>query len=253
MVVIRDRVINGVTESWDANAAIRAAELANNEDPSYRALINLALRHLGERVPAGGSVLDAGCGVGFLTRAMDDAGYDVTAVDPSSESIRQAKLHHPGIADRFQVATISNFASANPTRKFDAVVANMTVHNVDKFQTFFRAAHDLLARNGILYIATPNPRNYLQTRSDLRELVRDLDLAQPQTLHRVHFRIRNHEPHPAPITFYHHPIKEYLATARSVGLEIIDFEQPLHVGPGRPSDTSVMVFAPDADAVRGRG
>jgi 2-polyprenyl-3-methyl-5-hydroxy-6-metoxy-1,4-benzoquinol methylase len=44
-----------------------------------------------ERVPAGGRILDAGCGAGRDTRAFLSMGYDVVAMDASAKMVEAAK------------------------------------------------------------------------------------------------------------------------------------------------------------------
>lgn len=46
-----------------------------------------------QKIPAGGRILDAGCGSGRDARAFKDRGYQVTAFDASPELARLAAEH----------------------------------------------------------------------------------------------------------------------------------------------------------------
>ena len=61
-------------------------------------------------------MLEVGCGAGELARALDDAGYDVVAVDPDAPE-----------GEIFRRTTIEAFDEPGP---FDAVVASLSLHHI---------------------------------------------------------------------------------------------------------------------------
>ncbi|WP_432745295.1 class I SAM-dependent methyltransferase [Streptomyces sp. JH002] len=78
------------------------------------------LGELCRRVPAGGRILDVGCGSGVpVARVLTDAGYRVTGIDISATQIRRAREHVPGAEFAVGDATTASFAPAS----FDAVVS----------------------------------------------------------------------------------------------------------------------------------
>jgi SAM-dependent methyltransferase len=78
------------------------------------------LDELRERVPAGGTVLDLGCGSGIpVARDLSEAGYRVTGIDISEVQIRRARALVP-LAD-FVCADITTIAF--DLGSFDAVVS----------------------------------------------------------------------------------------------------------------------------------
>lgn len=107
-----------------------------------------ALEMLRERVPAGARVADLGSGSGALALRMQDAGFDVTAVDrdvsgtPERVPRLEADLNQgvPGLA----------------RCSFDAAVAVELVEHLDAPVAFLRAALGLLVPGGWLLVSTPN-------------------------------------------------------------------------------------------------
>jgi SAM-dependent methyltransferase len=59
----------------------------------------------------GGPVADVGCGPGYVTRYLHDAGVDAFGIDLSTEMIDIARRDHPDL--RFQVGTMTDLALAD--------------------------------------------------------------------------------------------------------------------------------------------
>jgi 2-polyprenyl-3-methyl-5-hydroxy-6-metoxy-1,4-benzoquinol methylase len=78
------------------------------------------LAQLQERVPAGGAVLDVGCGCGVpLARELAASGYAVTGVDLSAVQVERARRLVPTASFLHADATQVSF----PSSSFDAVVS----------------------------------------------------------------------------------------------------------------------------------
>lgn len=71
----------------------------------------------------GEHILDIGCGTGYLTQQIQNAGAIVKGTDYSPEMIAQAKVSYPDVA--FEVADASNF---NEAAKYDAIFSNAALH-----------------------------------------------------------------------------------------------------------------------------
>lgn len=103
-----------VRRGYDA-ASVRYDE-AYGAETKYRSLLDELCR----RVPAGGTVLDLGCGSGIpVARTLAAAGYRVTGVDLSEVQVRRAREHVP--AAEFVQADVT--AVAFDAESFDAVVS----------------------------------------------------------------------------------------------------------------------------------
>jgi len=110
-------------------------------------------------IPAGATVLDAGCGEGVLSVMLAKKGCIVTGVDLSEPNIRAAEMYarEQGVEGRttFQTGDIEQLAF--PDRSFDYVVSN---HVLEHVPDFLAGARELgrIARNEVI-IAIPTCLN----------------------------------------------------------------------------------------------
>ena len=69
----------------------------NNADAFFEGSVGADMSYMRDKfisfVPAGSSILDAGCGSGRDSKAFLDAGYEVTAFDASTEMCKRATEH----------------------------------------------------------------------------------------------------------------------------------------------------------------
>ncbi|UNO43174.1 class I SAM-dependent methyltransferase [Streptomyces sp. MST-110588] len=103
-----------VRRGYDA-VSLRYDE-AYGAETKYRSLLG----DLCQRIPAGGTVLDLGCGSGVpVARALAAAGYRVTGIDISEVQIRRARERVPQAEFIHADATAVSFGAAS----FDAIVS----------------------------------------------------------------------------------------------------------------------------------
>ncbi len=104
----------------------------------------------------GKSVLDVGCGLGYGARYLRDNGAkNVLGIDYSKESIEIAQSLKRGGLD-FKVHDALRLGTFK--RKFDVVCAFEILEHlpVQGAQSFIDSIYDILNRNGILLLSTPN-------------------------------------------------------------------------------------------------
>ena len=230
-------------ERWDLNAERRDLELSTHSDPSYRALTNLICSYIQSQAidNTKKSVLDVGCGLGYLTQAIDDMGLAVCGIDPSTGSTDRARerAKRSGQSIEFQTLSLEQYASKHPKAKYDIIVANMTLHCVAYLPAFMSAVARILKDTGYMVATIPNPDTYLQGRTDLD--LHQIDLRQEQVLD-MPFRIRGHVPHPVAVRFYHHPYRAYLAASKAASLPVNNIFVPEQIGLGKPRDIALLEF-----------
>jgi SAM-dependent methyltransferase len=97
-------------------------------------------------------ILEVGCGAGYFTYALRQAGFNVTGADISRPAILQAKNH---FGDFYQELDVQ--APVRPGRvRYDIVVMLEVIEHVASPVTFLRAARNFLESRGELFLTTPN-------------------------------------------------------------------------------------------------
>jgi ubiquinone/menaquinone biosynthesis C-methylase UbiE len=112
-----------------------------------------------QRVPAGGSVLDLGCGTGELARTMADAELLVTGSDISAEMLQHAA---DAVASR-----VVDWVQLDPGWRalpfapatFDAVVAASVLEYVEDPTGVLRECCRVLRPGGTVLCTVPDPRH----------------------------------------------------------------------------------------------
>ena len=153
-----------VLTSWNQNAsawmtAIENEEIASRKIVTNKAIINAVLSY------SVNSILDIGCGEGWLTRELTVKGMEAWGVDGVSALIEKARLMNCG---KFQVASyedIVNKIPPTPLKKgglfsdihFDAAVCNFSLLGKETVNNLIRSIPDLLKNNQLLFIQTLHP------------------------------------------------------------------------------------------------
>jgi 2-polyprenyl-6-hydroxyphenyl methylase/3-demethylubiquinone-9 3-methyltransferase len=103
---------------------------------------------------ANSSVLDIGCGNGWLTAWLADLGCVATGIDPSSSGIEQARLAHPHLNFYSSPATpdLLQTLGLNP---FDLVVSTEVVEHCYAPRVWAAACFNSLRPGGQLICSTP--------------------------------------------------------------------------------------------------
>ncbi len=100
-------------------------------------------------LPAGGRVLDAGCGPGLVGEALLRAGYRVVGVDLSAEMIARARQRCASFAECavFEQKSLFDPSLAGP---FDGVISRFVLHHTPDPAAFIRRQVELLRPGGVL-------------------------------------------------------------------------------------------------------
>jgi SAM-dependent methyltransferase len=151
-VAVSDQALLDTQHAFDGVAS--AYDRSNSDNPTLCEMRRRTLAEVTSHVPAGGRILDLGCGPGADDEALARAGYRITAIDWSSAMVEEARkriararvedrvdAHHLGIQELDRLAPTS----------FDAAFSNFGPLNcVPSLADAARLIGDRLRPRGVL-------------------------------------------------------------------------------------------------------
>jgi 2-polyprenyl-3-methyl-5-hydroxy-6-metoxy-1,4-benzoquinol methylase len=146
-----------ITASWQANASNWIDLISNNGIESRRLITNKAIVDaVCKDKPA--SVLDVGCGEGWLAKELYERGIDITGVDIIPELIAKAKEKVPG---NFLVASYEDMylRKISFPQLFYAIVINFALIGKESTEMVLPFLSKILTGSGKLFIQTLHPES----------------------------------------------------------------------------------------------
>jgi 2-polyprenyl-3-methyl-5-hydroxy-6-metoxy-1,4-benzoquinol methylase len=217
-----------IVDSWGRNAApwataVREQQIESRRLVTDRAIIEATL----SRSPR--SVLDIGCGEGWLARALAAAGIEVIGIDAIPALIEQARQTGGG---DFRVMSYEDVAAGKLDASVDAVVCNFALLGNESVAGLFGTVRSLLNPHGSLLIQTLHP---LAACGDAPYL--DGWRAGSWAGFGTDFS------DPAP--WYFRTLESWVRLFAGHGLRLLEMREPLHPQTQRPA--SVIFIAQVAD------
>lgn len=212
--------------SWDANADAWTTAVREQRIPSRRAGTDAAIVQACLRTSAA-TVLDVGCGEGWLARALARAGRDVTGIDASAGLIEQATsvaLDIGGSGGRARFSAVGyeqliadSAALAGP---WELIVCNFALLG-DPLTPLLRALAQRLAPHGQLLIQTVHPW-----------------MAMGDGAYTNAWREENFQgfgvAFPSPMPWYFRTLGSWVEQLTAAGLTVRSLDEPTHPETGRP-------------------
>ena len=230
-------------EQWDANALAFTELIGDRGTPHHRAILNPCVEELMGDVK-GKTLLDAGCGEGYLSRYYAKRGATTTGVDISPRLIERAEaLTDSSLGVTYEVGDICNLEQVDDAQ-FDQILCNLVLLNVPCLTEALSEFQRVLRSGGILVFSIVHPAfNFYGPGSwemgeknpstGRREgLFFRVDKYTDEKECRRYWRTREGEKFPEPFSFYHRTISTYIRAILDAGLRIVAVEEPL------PSDES---------------
>ena len=211
-----------LVREWDKLAPIRYEQISDGRDITYNHVLVPRIRDLVCELRPLDVLLDAGCGVGVLTRILAAKFPRVVGIDPSVASIAIANAHCAGAAT-FRATSLENCAK-DVEGQFDVVVANMVLMNVIDLNGFLVGAHRVLRPGGAMAFSIthpwfwPNYYGYADEpwfRYDLENIVEGP------------FRITNAQDEKLPSTHIHRALHVYFKAFVRVGFGVRALLEPM--------------------------
>lgn len=142
-----------IIESWRKNAAPWILAIQEEQIQSRLLVTNQAIIDTITQLKPG-SVLDIGCGEGWLVRELCHKGIDALGVDVVAELINHANQSGPG---RFQTLSYAQLARHELGESFDLVVCNFSLLGKESVDTLFKSIPSILNANGHFVVQTLHP------------------------------------------------------------------------------------------------
>lgn len=118
--------------------------------PPLRAAADATCRHLPRVPPAGGALLDVGCGNGAFLRLASEMGWTVSGLDFDPQAVQQAR--NAG----FDVTVGGIDALDHLAGHYDVITLSHVIEHVADPNKLLARLHRLLKPGGILWLETPN-------------------------------------------------------------------------------------------------
>ena len=169
------------------------------------------------------TVLDAGCGTGYLSKKLCDRGARMIGIDFSERMIEIARAHYPAIDFRVDSCTeLRTLADAS----FDLVIANYVLMDTLDLHGTLHAFHRVLKTNGMAVLVFSHPC-FPQERATVSrngdEITYRWDFSYFEQRKCIdppwaHFT--------SEFIWFHRSLSDYWKAFRAAGFVVVDFEEP---------------------------
>jgi 2-polyprenyl-3-methyl-5-hydroxy-6-metoxy-1,4-benzoquinol methylase len=144
-----------IIDSWNKNVspwieAIRKGEIASRVHTTNKAIID-AIKSCRPK-----TVLDIGCGEGWLVRELTKMGIDTQGVDVVPELINSAINEGGG---KYKILSYEEVSYETLNEKYDVVVSNFALLGEQSVVNVFREISSILTKGGYFIIQTIHPIN----------------------------------------------------------------------------------------------
>lgn len=141
-----------IISSWSKNVlawtdAVRLGQIESRKLVTDRAVVEAVL----EAAPR--TVLDIGCGEGWLVRALAAQGIRAVGIDAVADLVMQAR----GAGGEFQIASYEDIAAGRLDLRVDLAVCNFALLGKESVEGLLHALPSLLHPGGQLIVQTLHP------------------------------------------------------------------------------------------------
>ncbi|HVF38631.1 MAG TPA: class I SAM-dependent methyltransferase [Gemmatimonadaceae bacterium] len=207
-----------VLDSWHKNAepwasAIRDSRIESRNLVTNQAIIDAILARHPE------SVLDIGCGEGWLVRALAEHAIKGIGVDAVPDLIARAKTEGGG---DFRVMSYESIASGDLSATADVVAINFALIGKESVEALFKRLPELITAGGAVIIQTLHPlmscgdAPYVDGWREGSWAGFSADFTDP-----------------AP--WYFRTMESWVRLFSDSGMSLIDLREPLHPSTGKPA------------------
>lgn len=143
-----------IVNSWKSNARPWIQAIEDKQIESRNLVTNKAIINTINQLP-GKSILDIGCGEGWLLAELASSGLNTSGVDVVPELLKQAKKNTDS---RLYQLAYEDITSQSFAHKFDIIVCNFSLIGNESVQHIFNIIPKLLNQGGHFVIQTLHPK-----------------------------------------------------------------------------------------------
>jgi ubiquinone/menaquinone biosynthesis C-methylase UbiE len=144
--------LSNITREWDAIAALRDEQVSSGKDHSANFVLAPAIL---SQIPKASSLVDIGCGTGWLTARASQHVEATVGIDPSCKSIVLARLRHGGPGISYCAESVEAYSCK--TKRFEVAISNMAVSSAPNLKAFLAASRRILKRRALFVFTIPHP------------------------------------------------------------------------------------------------
>lgn len=210
---------------WDRHAGEYARWMAEREraGPEADSLLSRLLDLLGD--VDGREALDAGCGEGFLARALAARGARVTGIDLSPHLVEMARAKDPAGAIDYRVADLSRLLPELEGR-FERIGSYLVLNDVADYRGFAVTLASLAKPGARVVLALNNPYSFAWRGEGH---VTDYFASGARGIYGgMSARLG------ATVRYYHRTLEEYLDAFLDAGLRLVKLADVAHAPPPPP-------------------
>ncbi len=218
---------------WDTIASTYSQKIEAHGDrcfPEIRERFWTTLGDISEK-----TILDLGCGQGWLTKELTNRGAFAIGVDGSGALIERARSLFPELT--FSVADL---AAGLPDLdiKFNSIISHMVVMDIPEIKTLFNSVSQALLPGGEFFFTLPHPCFFQQKshQDDIGQWFKKVtNYLTPEVRRIDSFGGHNH---------YHRTIDEYVTALNQAGLLVFQFHEPPHQSQSQRIDPDFLKTFP---------
>ncbi len=205
----------GAGNEWDEIAETYDRVAGTEQDVVYGNLKTALWSALGD--VGGRTILDLGCGSGWLAAQLTGRGAKVVGIDGSAELIRRAQARSP--MGRWVLHDLRNGLPKLEQHAIDVVVSHMALMDFDPLDSMLNDLRAILSPGSQVIITMPHPGffNYKSVEEDGVTYRKVRNYLRPEA-----WQIQSYGGH----THYHRPLSYYVNLFASYGFSLIRFEEP---------------------------
>lgn len=210
-------LIDDIKLQWDNNVEIRAADIKSGYDDSYiNYIIPWVLNKIKASTNPDSTILDIGCGCGFLTNVIFNTGRKkIVGIDISPRSIEYAKGNYPKIE-----FICKDICSLSESLNVDYCISVMTLNNFPYLDRFLKACQINLKKHGKLLILIPHPCFW-----PLRHIKGETFVYDKEKIYKFHFSTKGCSDYISVMYYFHRKVETYINSALSNQFIICDIKE----------------------------